>query len=127
MKVTGFTEFLRVIRTLGTRATGIAGGALSREAERIMTDAKGRTPVATGALRSSGQVAAPDVTASGVVVELGFGNTSVGYAVPVHERLDVRHPVGEAKYLERAVDAARRGIDGRLAADVRREIEGGAR
>ena len=26
------------------------------------------------------------------------------YAVPVHERLGVRHPVGEAKFLENAVN-----------------------
>ena len=127
MTVTGFAEFTRLLRTLGIKAPIAAGGALYREAERIMTAAKSRTPVDTSALKNSGQVALPDVTTAGVVVEMGFGNTSVGYAVPVHERLDVFHPNGQAKFLESAVNDAQRGMDQRLAADVGREIERSAR
>ena len=125
--VTGFAEFTRLLRTLGIKAPIAAGGALYREAERIMTAAKSRTPVDTGALRASGAVSQPDMTTNGVTVEMGFGNTSVNYAVVVHERLDVFHPTGEAKYLEKAVDEARRGMDARLAADVGRDIEREAR
>lgn len=68
--------------------------------ERIMSDAVARCPVDTGRLRQSAYVAPPQVTGERDSVELGFGT---GYAVDVHERTEVRHESGEAKFLEKAV------------------------
>ena len=125
--ITGIEALAAKFRALGASLPAAAGKALVQEGERIMTDAKRRTPVDTGALRASGQTAWPDVAAASVSVTLGFGNTAVKYAVYVHENLAARHPVGEAKFLENAVMAAERGIGDRLASTLRRDIEALAR
>lgn len=70
-----------------------------QQAEKIMTVAKQRTPVDTGALRSSGIV-----TAKGNGAELSFGGAASGYAIFVHEILTNAHPVGQAKFLESALN-----------------------
>lgn len=94
-------------RDLKKIAGGVASAilpALTTEAELIMTDAKKNTPVDTGALRSSGLV-----TAKSNAVELSFGGAASSYAAIVHERLDLHHPVGEAKFLENALNRWRSG------------------
>lgn len=80
----------------------------------IMSDSIPRVPVDTGNLRASGYVTLPkDHT-----VEIGYGGSAKSYAVPVHEKTEVRHEVGEAKYLERAAESreknAREAINGRV-------------
>lgn len=104
-------------------ALAAAEGALYRVAEEIMTAAKKLTPVDTGNLRASGHVLKPEVQGSSITVTLGFGgpagsgegqNKDVGYAVPVHERLDLNHPVGQAKYLEQPMLEAARDLEARL-------------
>ena len=92
-----------------------------------MTAAKALTPVLTGSLRASGQVASPEVRSEGARVTMGFGNSAVGYAVHVHENLQAHHPVGQAKFLEQPLNEARNGMDARLAAELRAEIERAAR
>jgi hypothetical protein len=84
---------------------------LYRQAEQIMTVSKtDYVPVDTGALRASGFVDLPIVTAGGGYVELGFGGPSAPYALIVHEDLTKRHPVGQAKYLSIPVIAALQGM-----------------
>ena len=92
---------------------GVASG-LSLEAEIIMAKSKDLVPVDTGALRSSGHVRKPRTVGDYLVVELGYGGVAVGYAIPVHERLDVHHPVGQAKYLEIPFKAAQPGLATRV-------------
>lgn len=70
--------------------------------EVILADATERTPVDTGRLRSSGYCAPPRGTAGDYVVEVGFGTD---YAPAVHEKTEVHHAVGEAKFLEKAIQA----------------------
>ena len=74
--------------------------ALYREAEGVIAEAKLETPVDTGALRASGYVAQPVVQAQSVSIQFGFGGPAAPYAVFVHERLDLHHPIGKSKYLE---------------------------
>lgn len=76
---------------------------LLAEAEAIMTDAKLRTPVDTGTLRASGTVKSDLRMVANPKAELSFGGAAAGYALIVHERMDVYHPVGEAKFLENAM------------------------
>lgn len=73
-------------------------------AERVMADAKRRTPVRTGTLRNSGHV--KEANASGF--ELVYGGPAAPYALYVHENLKARHRVGEAKFLEKAMAQAER-------------------
>lgn len=115
----GFPQLAAAIRALAERGPKAALGALYREGERIVTEAKRRTPVKWGHLRDSGQVVADGPTR----VVLAFGNNAVTYAVPVHENLAARHPTGEAKFLERPLLEAARDIDARLAAEIRRDVE----
>ena len=74
--------------------------AMRQEGETTMTEAKSETPVETGALRASGLVDGPHTEGDVIILELGFGGSASDYALIVHERMDVHHPVGKAKYLE---------------------------
>lgn len=66
--------------------------------QRTLRKAIGYTPVKTGALRSSGHV-----ELGNNYVSIIFGGPSADYAIYVHEITHYRHPVGQAKFLERAV------------------------
>lgn len=72
--------------------------AIYPQAQRTLTKAIGYTPVKYGFLRSSGVV---DIT--GDAVEIKFGGPTAPYAVYVHEIMTNHHPIGQAKFLERAV------------------------
>ena len=61
-------------------------------------------PVDTGALRRT----ITDRRVSDGHIEVTAGGGKVNYAIPVHERLDVRHPTGTAKFLEKPALAATR-------------------
>ena len=152
LEIKGLEQMTARLRALATVAPRAAGAALYREGERIMTDAKQRTPVDTGALRASGHVLPPTQTMNGIEVILGFGGPAgignqgetnkddVGYAVYVHEDLTASHEkklskkeaakrgsafgdIGEAKFLEKAIMAAAPGFAERVAADAREELE----
>lgn len=96
-------------RIVGAVDAGLyAGGSI------IMSDSIPRVPVDFGDLRGSGYVTLPE----NHTVEIGYGGSAKGYAVPVHERTELRHEVGEAKYLEKAASAkkkdAREAVRGRI-------------
>lgn len=121
--LTGDRELIRRLRALGDRILPAAASALHQEHERIMTEAKTRTPVETGALRNSGRVSSPEIRGSVVISEGGFGDSAVKYAIHVHERLDLRHPVGQAKFYESVVLEAASGMEARLGQALRSAIE----
>ncbi len=85
--------------------------ALIREANEVLADAIVLTPVDTSALRQSGKV----VVKRWDLVAVEFGGGSVTYARVVHEDLDAKHPVGQAKYLETATLRRERGYHSRMA------------
>lgn len=85
-------------------------------------------PYDTGALRSTiRQVDTPQgsrVMAGGQSkVNTRRGDRNVDYALYVHERLDVHHPIGQAKFLEEAVKMTDQPI--RKAAKKAMRIKGG--
>jgi len=88
--------------------------ALDAVGLEISGRAKEITPVEFGRLKSSITWQKRDTS-----VDIG---TNVEYAVYVHENLDARHNVGEAKYLEKAVTRhedrirhlIRAGMEGKL-------------
>ena len=84
----------RMIHAMPARAAE----ALNVVGEETMEEAKRRTPVLTGHLRRSGLV--HHASARDLSVRLTFGTE---YAVFVHERTELRHRVGEAKFLENAL------------------------
>lgn len=66
-----------------------------QQAEQMLEQARGLCPVDTGNLASSGRL---ETTAEGY--EIVF---DAPYAAAVHERLDVSHADGQAKFLEQPV------------------------
>lgn len=80
------------------------GAAIYQKGLRIMAVAIPLTPIEFSPLRASGYVAPP--RGDDMEVEIGFGTK---YALPVHERLEVHHDEGQAKYLSTAVQQERSG------------------
>lgn len=70
----------------------------------IMSPSLREVPVDFNILRKSHYVAPPQGRTGQKVVEIGYGTT---YAAPVHERLDVQHTVGKAKFLSDPISRAR--------------------
>jgi len=101
---------------------GAVGAALYQEGLGIMMGALRLVPVDTGRLRATGYVAPPKEGPGGPTVELGFGTK---YAVYVHERTDLNHPVGEAKYLQTPLEKAKSGYVRRIAMRARDNIKSG--
>ena len=71
-----------------------------------MTEVKRRTPVLTGALRSTGLVQGPALEGGEggeMQIRMVVGGPAAPYAAAVHENLTAHHRVGQAKYLESVV------------------------
>jgi hypothetical protein len=113
-KLTGDKAMRRKINKLAKDYPKAFAAALYAAGLFIMGDAVLRTPVDFGPLRGSAFVSRPVQTSRGVVVVLGFGKD---YAVFVHERTDVKHTVGEAKFLENALNEKSPGL-AKFLADV---------
>jgi hypothetical protein len=77
--------------------------ALYEEAKIILAIAKERVPVLTGQLKNTGTVHTPVVTDKEITVRISFGSEVVDWAVPVHERMYVKHVSGQSKYLESVI------------------------
>ncbi len=122
--IVGDANLRTVLRRAGSAGLLAIRGALFREAEQIMAKSKRIVPVDTGNLRDSGHVEQPVMGPGSVSVTLAYGGPAAPYAVHVHERLDLRHNPGQfAKYLEFPFLEAVRGMEGRLAAEIGREVE----
>jgi hypothetical protein len=77
----------------------------------------------TGLLRSTGRVETENAPGPEAVVKLSYGGNGLApYAAIVHERLDVHHPVGQAKYLQMPFFEATAGMAERLAASIRTHL-----
>ncbi len=99
-EVSGFGELRRALDRAGDLAQQALESAMFEEMSRVISDAQSLTPVDTGALRSSGTVLRPRTQGTRTEVTAGFGGAASAYAVVVHERMGVHHPVGQAKFLE---------------------------
>lgn len=122
IEVKGTEKLRRALAELGERALFEAGKALYAEAELIMTESKKQCPVDTGTLRSTGYVEEPEHSGDQATVQMGYGGPAAPYAVVQHERLDFKHKVGKAKYLEDPVKAAAPKLPRALAERLRRVL-----
>ena len=109
----------RIQQDLGVREMG---RALYIEGERIMMVSKHLVPVDTGVLRNTGHVTLPERTDHGVLVVLGYGGPAAPYAIHVHERTNVPHKVGQAKYLETPAVEAAAGMPNRIRDRLKRRL-----
>ena len=86
IRLTGDKKVVRTTFQWDSQIRYAVGAALYHEAERIMSDSKQNyVPVVTGALRASGSVGSPQISATGATVVLGYGDASTPYAAKVHE------------------------------------------
>ena len=122
LRLDGIKEMQRALEQLGPKANFALRRSLTTEAEKIMAKAKRLTPVDTGTLRATGHVQPPVVEPEQIEITLGFGGPAARYAIFVHERTELRHTVGQAKFLEQPVNEAAEGLANRLARELRREL-----
>jgi len=90
------------------------GQALYTEALLIEQVSRERTPVLTGVLRASHETSLPTET-DPIEVQIRVGGPAAPYALYVHEKLEARHKVGQAKFLESAVLEGMTGLAERIA------------
>lgn len=124
IKWEGEQEMMALLATVTKAGQKGMRTGLYAVASDIMEDAKERAPKDTGDLRGSGYVDRPKTEGGETSVELGFGGPSAPYAVIQHEREDFNHDIGEAKYLEKAIDGQAADAPRRLASAVADEILG---
>ena len=95
------------LRFLRLKFDQASAAALYMIAQNVLTNAIRRAPMDTGTLRGSGYVTLP-IDEGGISgVTIGFGGAAGAYAMEQHERLDFNHEVGEAKFLEKAINEVR--------------------
>lgn len=99
IKITGLDETISKFKGMPPKLLKSLVKTIHAQHEEIMTLAKEKTPVDTGFLRASGHVNPPKVSEHSIESEGAFG---AEYGVYVHENLDAVHPVGEAKFYEKA-------------------------
>jgi hypothetical protein len=108
--ITGLNDLFKKMAVAGMNVQQEAASSLYTEAELLMTDSEKECPVETDTLRTSSFVDAPVINGSKVSVKLGYGGAATKinpkskkstdtYAIYVHERTDVHHPVGKAHFL----------------------------
>lgn len=96
------------------RYTEAANAAMFSEGLRLFAASQPLVPVDTGRLRASGAVV-PVGRVFNFSVIVGY---ATHYAVSVHERVEVPHVVGQAKFLEVPMRDAIPGMLSRVAADT---------
>lgn len=90
--------------------------------ELVLTEAVKRAPLQTGRLRRSAFQTPTRRQGSSWVIYLGFG---AKHAVEVHERTDIPRAVGEAKFLEHALQQLAPSILGIITAVADKAIQAG--
>jgi hypothetical protein len=85
----------------GMRAAPHLAQAVFAEATVVLNESKKLVPVDTGALRASGMVEAPKISAAETSVTVSYGGAAAGYALYVHEDPNAAHAPGKTfKFLE---------------------------
>lgn len=116
------SELHRRLEVMKVSAPKAFAAALYQIGLKIIADAIHRTPVDTGRLRDTAYVAPPVKSGGDIYVVLGFGTD---YAIFVHERTDLRHRVGQAKFLSAAIDAMTRDFKAELTARITQNLRDG--
>ena len=114
VEIVGTDRVQATLHAVMRKATRIVPRNLYRYAQRsTLPKAIEYCPIKTGAVRSSGKV-----ELVGDTVEISFGGMIAPYAVYVHEIMTNHHPVGQAKFLERAVTEDAKALAQEAAKDI---------
>lgn len=125
--ITGAKFISQSLQLAGKRMTDAMGGAVYKEASRIIAKSALLTPVDTGRLRASAFVSSPQRKGGDLTVTMGYGTD---YAAAVHERHAtkkkfLRIPFNDAKPRSRsnmAKDAAQLFREGKGFGNVAHEF-----
>jgi hypothetical protein len=120
VELIGIQELSQAFGRLAAQAGRAMVQAVQAEAERILEASQPLVPVDTGNLRSTGTVLRD---AHGAEIRYG-GFGAAPYSIVVHERTDVRHPVGQHHFLSQPVFEATADMAQRLAQDVAHALRG---
>ena len=110
------------LRRLVRESPKIVAAALYQEALKIQKKSMERTPVQFNSLRSSHETEKPKINSEGIRTRIKVGGPSAPYAVHVHYRDDVKHSVGESRFLEKSLNEARGSLAKNLAAKAKAKI-----
>lgn len=94
------SQFLKGLGDSRKAQLAAAVRAVDKFGEQVIGDAQQLTPVKTGTLQGSGTTLPAEVSDESIDKTVGF-NTN--YAAAVHEKLNNKHAVGQAKFLETAM------------------------
>jgi hypothetical protein len=101
-EIAGLDDLKRALQKAGDLADKALMAAMFEEQSAVITAAQEIVPVDLGTLRGSGTVLPPEQHGQRIEVTAGFGGAAAKYAVIVHEKMGLHHPVGGPKFLERA-------------------------
>lgn len=119
VEITGLDALEEILERMGPGSRAALGSALYQEATEVLNASQLIVPVDTGDLKASGMVTEPTDTGTGVEVIVGYGGSTLDYALTVHEDLNAWHEEGsQAKYLEQPALEAVEGMGMRLAIHV---------
>ena len=121
MALKGVEDLLRKYNVMTRKYKDAIAAAVYQEGIVIGNKSIKQTPVDTGRLRQSFYISPPtNIDKPGV--KMGYGTD---YALAVHERTDVPHKTGKAKFLEDPVNEAKRGWANRIAKRTKDNYDGG--
>jgi hypothetical protein len=119
----GADKMIAKLEAIAAKYPQRAAAALYQEALLVEGHSKSLTPVDFGVLRASHETKQPVIEGGNISVQIVVGGAAEAYAVRVHEDLDARHTVGQAKFLESAIYAHKPDLASNLARRLR--LEGG--
>ena len=93
--------FMRGLGEGQKKALAAARVGVNKMAAAVIGRSQALAPVKTGALKGSGTQTPAEMHGTSITAEVGH---NVDYAAAVHERLDAKHPQGQAKFLETAMN-----------------------
>lgn len=122
VEIKGADEIREKLRKLAVDHHSAAKAALHQEGLELMAEAVKRTPVDTGRLRASAYAKAEDGGGDQLREVVGFG---ADYALAVHERTEVRHETGQAKFLTSVLEERQGGFVDRMGERIKKNVESG--
>lgn len=122
LKLKGANTLTKNLRRLAMeKGPSKYGKIVLRALVEIENNSAKRTPIDTGNLKASG-LGHAKLLASAPSGAIGYTTNTADYAIYVHERLDLKHPIGEAKFLENAVNEVKPKIEKKFGAELRTEM-----
>jgi len=114
IEVKGIAKALARFKEVQSRIRTQVLTQMDDEVNAIMARSMQLTPVKRGWLRASHRRANLQAGRSFIKMGIEVGDDRVDYAIYVHERTDLYHKHGQAKFLEKAVDDRIRGLERRV-------------